>query len=65
MASQLKIYKIIYTAFLLLPMVASAQNAEKVYRDNIQTIQLFAYGNQQGLPVYTIEANNKLELDFF
>jgi hypothetical protein len=64
MAFQLKIYKIIYTAFLLLPIVAFAQNTEQVYRDNIQTIQLFAYGNQQGLPVYTIEANNKLELDF-
>ncbi len=41
-----------------------AQNVEKIYRSNIKTIQLFQYGNQQGIPVYNIDNPNKLELNF-
>ena len=41
-----------------------AQNVERVYKPNIQTPQLFVYGNQQSLPVYTLNSSDKLELEF-
>lgn len=41
-----------------------AQNVEKVYMPNIQTAQLFMYGNQQGLPVYNLNGSGVLELEF-
>ena len=41
-----------------------AQVVETVYLPKIKTVQLFEYGNQQGLPVYTINGGNKLELEF-
>lgn len=41
-----------------------AQNVEQQFAKNIATIQLYEYGNQQGLPVYTINGNNQLELHF-
>lgn len=41
-----------------------AQNIERVYHPNIQTAQLFVYGNQQGLPVYTLNSSDRLELEF-
>ena len=41
-----------------------AQVAETIFVPNIKTVQLFEYGNQQGLPVYTINGGAKLELDF-
>ena len=41
-----------------------AQNVEKIYLPNIKTAQLFSYGNQQSLPVYTLNSSDKLELEF-
>ncbi len=41
-----------------------AQNVERVYKSNIRTAQLFKYGNQQQLPVYNLNSNDKLELEF-
>lgn len=41
-----------------------AQNVERVYKSNIRTAQLFKYGNQQQLPVYSLNSNDKLELEF-
>jgi hypothetical protein len=49
---------------LLCSQALRAQLIERVYAPNIQTAQLFAYGNQQGLPVYTLNSGNRLELDF-
>lgn len=43
---------------------ATAQNIEKVYMPNIQTPQLFPYGNQQGLPMYNLNGGGQLELEF-
>ena len=43
---------------------ATAQNVERVYKPNIATAQLFVYGNQQGLPVYTLNSGDRLELEF-
>lgn len=45
-------------------MKGKCQDVEKIYNNQIFTIQLNEYGNQQGLPVYTIGANNKIELNF-
>ncbi len=41
-----------------------AQNIERVYQSNIKTPQLFVYGNQQSLPVYTLNSAERLELEF-
>ncbi len=51
------------TCFIF-PAVSVSQNIEKVYMPNIKTVQLFAYGNQQGLPVYTLNSSDRIELDF-
>ena len=41
-----------------------AQTVEMVYKPFIQTAQLFANGNQQALPVYTLNSSDRLELEF-
>ncbi len=41
-----------------------AQNIEKIYKPFIYTAQLYMYGNQQGLPVYTLNSGDRLELEF-
>lgn len=50
--------------FLLVTHAVNAQAIEKVYKDNIATTQLYAYGNQQGLPVLTLGGNERIELHF-
>lgn len=50
--------------FLTLNNVANAQAIEKVYKSNIESAQLYAYGNQQGLPVYILGGNERMELHF-
>lgn len=60
-----KLTKVIFfTAIIISLQKLHAQNVEKTYSSNIKTIQLFQYGNQQGIPVYNIDNPNKLELDF-
>ncbi len=46
------------------PFIMAAQNIERVYKPYIRTAQLFEYGNQQGLPVFSLNSNNRLELEF-
>lgn len=41
-----------------------AQLVEQVYQPYIHTAQLYAYGNQQGLPVYTLNSSDRLQLAF-
>lgn len=43
---------------------SQAQNVERVYKPYIQTAQLYQYGNQQSMPVYTLNSGDKLELEF-
>ena len=43
---------------------AAAQNVEKIQMPFIHTAQLYPYGNQQGLPVYTLNSGDRLELEF-
>ncbi len=42
----------------------NAQHVERVYVPFIKTAQLFESGNQQGLPVYVLNSNRKLQLEF-
>lgn len=48
----------------LLYLGLKAQLVEQQFKSNLATIQLNEYGNQQGLPVYTINGSNQLELNF-
>ena len=43
---------------------AFSQNIETNLQPKIHTIQLYAYGNQQGLPVYLLNSNEQLFLSF-
>jgi hypothetical protein len=48
----------------VLPGAAMAQHVEKIYQANIKTPQLFMYGSQQSLPIYNLNSNDRLELEF-
>ena len=54
----------IFISCCILAGKGRAQNVERVYKPNIKTAQLFVYGNQQALPVYTLNSSDKLELEF-
>ncbi|MDB5201382.1 MAG: hypothetical protein JWQ27_791 [Ferruginibacter sp.] len=41
-----------------------AQHIEKVLKPYIKTAQLFQYGNQQEMPVFTLNSGEKIELGF-
>jgi len=44
--------------------ITLAQQEEIIYKPYISTVQLFQYGNQQGLPVYTLNSGDQVELGF-
>ncbi len=56
--------RLFFLAIMFFADHSNAQNVERIFNNNIRTIQLNAYGNQQGLPVYSIEEGNKIELNF-
>lgn len=49
--------------FTLVLVKANAQDAV-VYKPYLATVQLFQYNNQQGLPVYTLNSADRLQLEF-
>jgi hypothetical protein len=49
--------------FFFLP-AAQSQNVERVYRNNIQSIQFHTFGNQQGFPAYSLNGREQLFLSF-
>lgn len=57
-----------YRLIILFCVVAfsarSQQQEEMIYKPYIKTLQLFQYGNQQGLPIYTLNSGDQLELGF-
>ena len=55
---------IFYLVLTLMSRSLSAQTAENSFAQNLSMIQLNASGDQQGLPIYTIDGNTKLELNF-
>ncbi len=42
----------------------SAQEPDKIYKPYIATAQLFQYGNQLQLPVYTLNSGDRVQLEF-
>ena len=56
-------YRLIFL-FCLMVFISQAQQEESIYKPYISTLQLFQYGNQQGLPVYTLNSGDRLELGF-
>ncbi len=51
-------------SFLLLGSKIWAQEPDKIYKPNIATPQLFQYGNQLQLPVYTLKSGDRFQLEF-
>ncbi|RYD82772.1 MAG: DUF5103 domain-containing protein [Sphingobacteriales bacterium] len=41
-----------------------AQQPDKIYKPNIETVQLFQYGNQQGLPILNLNGTDRIQLEF-
>lgn len=64
MTHRLYKYGIIFIVYSFFISGAGAQNIEKVYKPYIRTPQLFMYGDQQSLPVYTLNSGDRLELEF-
>ena len=58
------IRKLIFIVIFFISYTAPAQVVEKVYKPYIQTPQLFKYGNQQGIPIYTLNSGDRIELEF-
>ncbi len=54
----------ILTMVLFAYTFVQGQEVEKVYKDNILTAQLHKYGNPQGLPVYVLNSDSRLQLGF-
>ena len=54
----------IFVLFLLLGIKTFAQEPDKIYKPNIATPQLFQYGNQLQLPVYTLNSGDRFQLEF-
>ena len=50
--------------FLLIGAKTWAQEPDKTYKPNIATPQLFQYGNQLQLPVYTLNSGDRFQLEF-
>jgi Domain of unknown function (DUF5103) len=44
--------------------VLFAQEPDKIYKSYIATAQLYAYGDQTQLPIYTLGGDTKIQLDF-
>ena len=54
----------LYVFFILLSTKTWAQEPDKIYKSNIATAQLFQYGNQLQLPVYTLNSGDRFQLEF-
>lgn len=54
----------IFLWLCILSFQSYSQSVEKVYKSNIQTAQLFKYGYPHGLPVYTINSGDQIQLGF-
>lgn len=53
-----------FVFFILLSTKTWAQEPDKIYKSNIATPQLFQYGNQLQLPVYTLNSGDRFQLEF-
>ena len=57
-------YRNILLIFFLNCFAGYSQNVERIYKDNIKTVQLYQYGNQQALPIYSLNSGDQIELHF-
>ena len=54
-----------YFLFLLFSFTQNhAQVIEKIYKPYIATAQLYGFGNQQQLPIYTLNSKEPIQLEF-
>ena len=54
----------LYVFFIVVSTKTGAQEPDKIYKSNIATAQLFQYGNQLQLPVYTLNSGDRFQLEF-
>ncbi|MFC4261868.1 DUF5103 domain-containing protein [Ferruginibacter yonginensis] len=60
-----KLYVLLSCSIFIIGLQKSkAQLPDKVYKPYIATAQLFQYGNQSQLPVYTLNSGDKIQLEF-
>lgn len=52
------------TLSILLPLWSMAQEPGKVYMPNIKSVRFHVYGNQLALPIYNLNSNEQMELNF-
>jgi hypothetical protein len=59
-----KVSVLFITVGCLISFISRAQEPDQIYMPNIETAQLYKYGYSQGLPVYTLNSNDQVELGF-
>ena len=50
--------------FLLCTAMSFSQSPDAIYKSNIHSVRFHPYGNQLGIPVYTINSGDQMELNF-
>ena len=55
---------LLFCFYILFGTQILAQEPDKIYKPYIATAQLFQYGNQQQLPVYTLNSGDRFQLEF-
>ncbi len=50
--------------FLCFHLLPAQKNPEAIFKNNIHTVRLHSYGDQQALPIYKINSSDRLELHF-
>jgi hypothetical protein len=55
---------LIFLLLAVIPCRSFSQGVEHIYRSNIHTAQFHKYGNQLGLPIYTLNSGDQLQLGF-
>lgn len=59
-----RIYILLMSAAFLFSHAADAQPAEKIYKENIQSVKLYKPGDQTSFPVIMLNSSDMLELHF-
>ena len=64
----MKIHPALKRFYFLIPLFSftqiDAQVIEKIYKPYIATAQLYGFGNQQQLPIYTLNSKEPIQLEF-
>lgn len=56
----------IFFFFLLVSAcsIVRAQQTDKVFKSSVATCRLYSYGNQQGIPMYALNSEDRIQLEF-